>query len=214
MNTFTRERPKKLTARRHIVEILAEEILKNPNNNDRLIASEHQLCRRFSVSRVTIRLALSDLEHRGLIYRHHGKGTFAHGRLTRPYRSLGILIKSPDALKQAPIVEIIRGAHAVLAPLRTPLLLISTSPLEWNRESTPKLGGVIVIQQQITTEEMSVFHNLDLPFLCIQDLLLDAGDSDFFNLGQRAAEALNLAAMTGEVKVNLANLDSVDNSDS
>jgi DNA-binding GntR family transcriptional regulator len=201
MNQITPEHPKKLTARRRVVETLAEEILKNPDNNDHLIASEHQLCRRFSVSRVTIRLALSDLEHRGLIYRQHGRGTFAHGRLTRPYRSIGILIKSPDALKQAPIVEIIRGVHAVIAPLRVPLVLINFSPLEWQLESTYKLGGVIVVLQQITLEEMTVFHNIDLPFLCIHDSLLHAGDRDFFNLGKQAAEALNLAAATGEIRV-------------
>ena len=209
MNQITQEHPKKLTARRRVMETLAGEILKNLDNNNHLIASEHQLCRRFSVSRVTIRLALSDLEHRGLIYRQHGRGTFAHGRLTRPYRSIGLLIKSPDALKQVPIVEIIRGVHVVLAPLRVPLVLINFSPLEWKLENTYKLGGVIVVLQQITPEEMTVFHNMDLPFLCLQDPLQHAGDSDFFNLGQQAAEALNHATAPGEIKDILANLDSV-----
>ena len=208
MNPNTRECQKTITARRRIAETLAEEILKNPDSNDHLIASEHQLCRRFSVSRVTIRLSLSDLEHRGLIYRHHGKGTFAYGRLTRPYQSLGILMKSPDALKQAPMLEIIRGAHAVLAPLRIPLIIIISSPLEGQMESTPKLGGIIVMSQQITPDEMTAFQNLDLPFFCIQDSFLDAANSDFFNLGQQAAEALNLAVTSGEVKTDLANLDS------
>jgi DNA-binding transcriptional regulator YhcF (GntR family) len=213
MNTLTQPRPPKLTARRRIVEALAEEILKNPDNNDHLIASEHQLCRRFSVSRVTIRLALSDLEHRGLIYRQHGRGTFAHGRLTRPYRSIGILIRSPDALKQASTMEVIRGVYAAIAPLRIPLVLISFSPLEWQMENTYKLGGVIVLLQQITPEEITAFQNIELPFLCIQDSLLYAGNSDFFNLGKQAAEALSLAAAAGEIRINLANLDSVRDPD-
>src|SRR5277367_2391683 len=85
------------------------------------IASEHQLCRRFNVSRVTVRLALGDLEHRALIYRRHGKGTYANGRSKRANRSLGILIKSPDALKQASIVEIIRGVQAGGVLLRSSL---------------------------------------------------------------------------------------------
>ncbi|WEV37326.1 GntR family transcriptional regulator [Lactobacillus sp. ESL0677] len=43
--------------------------------NDKL-PSERQLLMQYSVSRNTIRLALQDLEERGLIYRLHGKGTF------------------------------------------------------------------------------------------------------------------------------------------
>lgn len=43
--------------------------------NDKL-PSERQLLMQYSVSRNTIRLALQDLEQRGLIYRLHGKGTF------------------------------------------------------------------------------------------------------------------------------------------
>src|SRR5258707_73899 len=93
----TQKSPKKATARRYVVGVLTQEILSNLEPKDFLIASEHQLSRRFAVSRVTIRLALMDLEHSGLIYRRHGKGTFAYGRSTRAHRSLGVLIKSPDA---------------------------------------------------------------------------------------------------------------------
>ena len=34
---------------------------------------------------------IGDLENRGLIYRKHGKGTFANGHKTRIHRYLGIL---------------------------------------------------------------------------------------------------------------------------
>ena len=65
---------RKPSARRRIADVLAQEILNRPQPEDFAIASDHQLCRRFAVSRVTIRLALGDLEHKGLIYRRHGKG--------------------------------------------------------------------------------------------------------------------------------------------
>src|SRR5271165_6453258 len=103
------------TARRHIATVLALEILNNPSTTAIPIESEYQLCRRFCISRVTVRLALSDLENRGLIYRVHGKGTFAHGHSTRVHRYLGILMKSPQTAAQRPIAEMIRGAQTVMS---------------------------------------------------------------------------------------------------
>lgn len=41
------------------------------------IASEHQLCTQFKVSRPTIRQALDVLVQEGLLYRHAGRGTFS-----------------------------------------------------------------------------------------------------------------------------------------
>src|SRR5271163_2668258 len=96
------------TARARLVAAVTEEILSRNEQNAFPIASEHQLCRRFSLSRVTVRLALSDLENRGLIYRKHGKGTFAHGRATRVHRYLGILMKSSASAGRRPIVEMLR----------------------------------------------------------------------------------------------------------
>jgi len=189
--------PKKPTARRRVVAVLTQEILNHPEPTDFPIASEHQLCRRFAVSRVTIRLALGDLQHRGLIYRRHGKGTFAHGCSTRIHRSLGVLIKCPDALKHAPLVEMIRGAQAITTSLRSSLVLISVSPLEWQAELASNLGAVIVMQHGVTTEELDNLKNRNLPFLCIDAMQLPTGDNGCFNLGLHAAETLNDAALTG-----------------
>ena len=47
---------------------------------------ERQLCRDFDVSRSTLRQALDELEERGLISRHQGRGTF----VTRPRLQLPI----------------------------------------------------------------------------------------------------------------------------
>lgn len=38
--------------------------------------SEHELCAMFSVSRITVRQALGDLQKEGLLFKLHGKGTF------------------------------------------------------------------------------------------------------------------------------------------
>lgn len=153
------------TARSRLVATLAEEILGNPEQAPFAIASEHQLCRQFGISRVTVRLALSDLENRGLIYRKHGKGTFAHGRSTRAYRNIGLLIRSPQAAENRPMAEFARGVQTVLAPLHTGLLVISTPPGEWRPEKASGLGGVIVVPQDITEKDLEVIQNRKLPYL-------------------------------------------------
>ncbi|HEP1819600.1 TPA: GntR family transcriptional regulator [Streptococcus suis] len=43
--------------------------------NDRLL-SERELTQVYGVSRITVRLALQELEKRGLVYKKHGKGTY------------------------------------------------------------------------------------------------------------------------------------------
>jgi GntR family transcriptional regulator of arabinose operon len=178
-NMTTRKRTS--TARWRFVAALTEEILNSPEESAFPIASEHQFCRRFNISRVTVRLALSDLENRGLIYRKHGKGTFAHGRSTRVHRHIGVLIKSPMTTEHRAFAEIVRGAQTALAPLRSALLLMSTSPEFWRPEKASSLGGVIVAPQDVSVAELEILNNRKLPYFI-------AGESDLpgprISLGQ------------------------------
>src|ERR1700734_3125179 len=119
------------TARRHVVAFLAQEILGNAATSAFPIQSEHQLCRRFGISRVRLRLALNDLENRGVFYRKHGKGTFAHGRSTRIHRHIGVLIKSSFAREDRALAEMLRGVQTFMHPLRSAVILISQPPEEW-----------------------------------------------------------------------------------
>jgi DNA-binding LacI/PurR family transcriptional regulator len=167
-----------------LVTALTDEILQNGEHSAFPIASEHQLCRRFNISRVTVRLALSDLENRGLIYRKHGKGTFAHGRSTRVHRNMGVLIRSPQTVEHRPIAEMVRGAQIVMASVRSATLLISTSPEHWRPEEASNLGGVIVVPQDVTCKDLDILRDRNLPYLIF-------GESDLpgprIYLGQRDA---------------------------
>jgi len=172
------------TARARLVATLTDEILQREEASAFPIASEHQLCRRFNLSRVTVRLALSDLENRGLIYRKHGKGTFANGRSTRVHRYLGVLMKSPQMTAHRSITDMIRGAQTVMASLRSAVLLISTSPEAWRPEKASSLGGVIVVPHDITTMDLEVLKDRNLPYTVFTESDLPGPRVD---LGQREA---------------------------
>jgi DNA-binding LacI/PurR family transcriptional regulator len=172
------------TARARLVAALTEEILGKNEAASFPIASEHQLCRRFKVSRVTVRLALGDLENRGLIYRKHGKGTFAHGHATRVHRALGVLVKSPQAAEHRPIAEMVRGAQTVMASVRSAILLISMPPEEWRPEMASSLSGVIVVPQDVTAGDLQILKDRNLPFLIFAESALPGPR---IALGQREA---------------------------
>jgi DNA-binding LacI/PurR family transcriptional regulator len=172
------------TARARLVHAVTEEILNKNEQASFPIASEHQLCRQFNVSRVTVRLALSDLENRGLIYRRHGKGTFAYGRSTRIHRYLGILMKSPHSIRHRPLVEMIQGAQKVMTELRSAILIINTPPAEWRPEKASSLGGVIVIPQDVTQHDLDVLGHRNLPYIMATQSALPG---PVFELGMRSA---------------------------
>src|SRR5712692_3726266 len=60
----------------HIGEALQHQIAALPPNA--LLPSEHDLARRFAVSRVTIRRALGLLERSGVVSRRRGRGTMVN----------------------------------------------------------------------------------------------------------------------------------------
>lgn len=63
-----------------IRESLRHQIVGGQMQPHEQIESEHTIAARFNASRVTVRHALKDLEHEGLIFRVHGKGSFVSQR--------------------------------------------------------------------------------------------------------------------------------------
>lgn len=58
-----------------LVDALEVKIRETMEPNDKLF-SERELTQVYGVSRITVRLALQELEKRGLVYKKHGKGTY------------------------------------------------------------------------------------------------------------------------------------------
>ena len=176
--------PRPLSARARLVAVLTQEILDSPETGPFAIASEHQLCRLHNISRVTVRLALSDMENRGLIYRKHGKGTFAHGRGSRTYRSIALFTKTIHDGEHRPVSDLCRGIQNIIAPLRAGLLVVTTSPEEWRPEMASTVGGVIVLPEGVTERDLEIIRERNIPYYVV-------GESDlpgpYILMGEREA---------------------------
>ncbi len=84
------------TKSKSISEILRQEIVSGKFDADGKLPSEHQLMRRFSVARETVRGALRDLTDRELVDRRPGYGTFLADRASRlATQRFGVIV--PDA---------------------------------------------------------------------------------------------------------------------
>ena len=69
-----------------IREIIRRRVLDGTYAPHSQMPSESQMMEAFSVSRITIRQALGDLQKEGLIFKVAGKGSLIVGQCARPYR--------------------------------------------------------------------------------------------------------------------------------
>lgn len=185
---------------------LTQDILSRDNVEAYSLPSEHELCRQFDLSRVTVRLALGDLENRGLIYRRHGKGTFAHGRAGRIYRNIGIFVRAASTQNWA-VAELVRGMQSVQMELGAGVMLIGVKPASWRPEMTSMLSGVAILPRDVTEEDLAILRNRNLPFLLVTDSGL-AGPH--IRMGQREAARTLTEKLLGLGHRSLALLTGVD----
>lgn len=156
------------TARARLATFLTQDILSRDGIEAYALPSEHELCRQFNLSRVTVRLALGDLENRGLIYRRHGKGTFAHGRAGRVYRNIGVFVRAASSENWA-VAELVRGMQSVQMELAAGVMLIGIKPAAWRSEMVSLLSGVAILPWDVTEEDLTILRNRNLPFLLVGD---------------------------------------------
>ncbi len=78
---------------RQLFMVLRDQIAQGAYRVGELIPAEDALCAQFDVSRITVRRAVSDLEHLGLVEKRPGRGTFVRAvpRAQRPQPSFGLI---------------------------------------------------------------------------------------------------------------------------
>lgn len=81
-----------------IKDILRARILDGSYQPHQQMPSESEMIAAFSVSRITVRQALNDLQNEGLIFRIHGKGTFVSK--PKAFQDLGRLQGFGEAMRQ------------------------------------------------------------------------------------------------------------------
>ncbi len=82
---------------RHIEEDLLSQITEGDLQPGDVIPPERELCEHYGVSRITVRRAISELETRGYVRRHQGKGTYVSR--TRIQREMGRLLSFSEEMQ-------------------------------------------------------------------------------------------------------------------
>jgi GntR family transcriptional regulator len=115
----TLERSNPLPLYYQLKQVLRQQISAGHLAPHSAIPSEPELVARYRVSRATVRQALTELVHEGLLYRQHGKGTFVCEPLVQ--QSLSELTSFTEALRRRGkrsggivlVSELVRGSQSV-----------------------------------------------------------------------------------------------------
>jgi GntR family transcriptional regulator len=115
----TLERSNPLPLYYQLKEVLRQQIRAGHLAPHSAIPSEPELVARYHVSRATVRQALTELVHEGLLYRQHGKGTFVcEPRVQQTLSELTSLSEDLRRRGKRPgglllVSELVRGAEAI-----------------------------------------------------------------------------------------------------
>jgi GntR family transcriptional regulator len=115
----TLERSNPLPLYYQLKEVLKQQIRAGHLAPHTAIPSEPELVSNYHVSRATVRQALSELVHEGLLYRQHGKGTFVcEPRVQQTLSELTSFTEEQQRLGKRPgglllVSELVRGSEQV-----------------------------------------------------------------------------------------------------
>jgi len=120
------ERSNPLPLYYQLKEVLKQQIRAGHLAPHTAIPSEPELVTQYHVSRATVRQALTELVHEGLLYRQHGRGTFVCEPRVQQQQSISELTSLSEELRrrgknpggQLFTSELVRGTQAVRTQLR------------------------------------------------------------------------------------------------
>ena len=191
----TLERTNPLPLYYQLKEVLKQQIRSGHLAPHTAIPSEPELVANYHVSRATVRQALSELVHEGLLYRQHGKGTFVcEPRVQQTQSELTSLTEEIQRRGKRPgglllVSELIRGSETV----RKQLSLLDT-------EQTIRL------ERLRTANDIPIAYEVDyLPYpraASIYQRAKELSDGSLYNLMN--SEGLNPYIVEQKIRVGTA----------
>lgn len=145
------------------LELMVE---KNIQNNIPRLPTEQELCRRYHVSRQTVRMALSLLEQKGLIEKKQGSGCYLTGRSADPRENvIGILLASDREYLYPGVIDDIK--HTLLENGFTPRVFVTDNCVLTEREilltmSKKPLRGLIAegVKSALPNPNIALYRHL------------------------------------------------------
>ncbi len=203
----TLERSNPLPLYYQLKEVLKQQIRAGHLAPHTAIPSEPELVAQYQVSRATVRQALTELVHEGLLYRQHGRGTFVCE--PRIQQNISELTSFTDELKRRGkrpggvllVSELVRGSQSVRERLRLSdedqvvrlerLRSADDTPIALEVDYLPHPRAANIYQRAKETAEGSLYSLMASegmhPYITEQTF---KGDSP----SQREAELLHMAA--------------------
>ncbi|WP_294603184.1 GntR family transcriptional regulator [uncultured Lactobacillus sp.] len=140
-----------------------EKHIKNIKHKAKL-PSERQLLVKYGVSRNTVRLALQDLEERGLIYRLHGKGTFVSSTFLNQPNIGGMYSFSEELKRTGQKASTENQSLDLITPDKNIAAQLNLEPTE----KTYKL-----VRLRLANNEPRIFSTSYLPEKIFPELVID-----------------------------------------
>src|SRR5438876_3930147 len=210
----TLERSNPLPLYYQLKEVLKQQIQAGHLAPHTAIPSEPELVAQYHVSRATVRQALTELVHEGLLYRQHGRGTFVCE--PRVQQSLSELTSFSEELRRRGkrpgglllVSELVRGSSAVRTQLRLTdeeqvvrlerLRTADDTPVAYEIDYLPYPRAASVYQRAKETGEGSLYSIMTAeglhPYIAEHSLKGDLAST-------REAELLRIAPATSGLRL-------------
>ncbi len=155
-----------------LVERLKKMMAEMAEKGEKMLPSEREMCRLFSVSHTTVRLALKELEVAGLLLRVPGKGTFlgepadAAGTETLVY---GVILEKFAEGQQTDFrVNLLGGMRQAARKAGVSLMLLGEEDeIFMTLARSRTLAGLVVTNPMLAENRMRELKQLGLPLVTI-----------------------------------------------
>lgn len=212
----TLERSNPLPLYYQLKEVLKQQIHAGHLAPHTAIPSEPELVAQYHVSRATVRQALTELVHEGLLYRQHGRGTFVCEPRVQQH-SVSELASFSDELRQRGlkpggmlfVSELVRGSQSVRDQLRLTdeeqvvrlerVRTANDAPVAYEVNYLPYPRAASVYQRAKETADGSLYH-----LMATEGLVPSIAEHVFRGDQANAREAELLRLEPGESGTRLA----------